>query len=175
MGEGCGAVVLDKHPGAPGDFRYLGGANSCDTYSVTTHDPEGGPIAEVMGRALSDAGVSPGSIDVVKAHATGSHQNDLTECSGLRRVFEDGLPPVTGLKPFIGHTVGACGVVELVLLTEAVKRGFVPPTLGFEEMDEALAVAPITSPLELTAGTFLLNYFGFGGNCVSLVVSNVYS
>lgn len=175
MGEGCGAVVLDKHQRALTDFQCLGGANACDTHSVTTHDPEGGPIAEVMSRALSDAGVAPESVDVVKAHATGSYQNDLTECSGLRRIFKDRMPPVTCLKPFIGHTVGACGAVELVLLTEAVKCGFIPPTLGFEEMDEALAVVPLTSPLEIRAGTFLLNYFGFGGNCVSLVVSNVHS
>jgi 3-oxoacyl-[acyl-carrier-protein] synthase-1 len=175
MGEGCGAVVLDREPAARSDFRCLGGANACDTYSVTTHDPDGGPIAGVMQRALTDAGVAPESVNAVKAHATGSYQNDLTECSGLKRVFEEHVPPVTGLKPFLGHTVGACGVVELILFTEAVKRGFIPPTLGFEEVDAELSIAPITAPLEVSTGNFLLNYFGFGGNCVSLVVSNVHS
>jgi 3-oxoacyl-[acyl-carrier-protein] synthase I len=172
MGEGCGAVILDKQRAAQNDFYYMGGANGCDTYSVTTHDPEGSVIAKVMGDALVHAGVAPGAIDAVKAHATGSYHNDLTECNGLRRVFQDRVPPVTGLKPFIGHTVGACGVIELVLFTEAVKNGFVPPTPGFEVPDEALAVAPITRPLAMERGTFLLNYFGFGGNCVSLVVAN---
>jgi len=175
MGEGCGAVVLDKNRLAPTDFYCLGGANTCDTFSVTTHDPEGGAIASVMREALSNARVSVQSIDAIKAHATGSYHNDLTECNGLRQVFQKQMPPVTGLKPFVGHTVGACGVIEMILLTEAIKCGFVPATLGFEEMDAALAVAPITSPLSIAEGTFLLNYFGFGGNCVSLVVSNVYS
>jgi 3-oxoacyl-(acyl-carrier-protein) synthase len=82
------------------------------------------------------------------------------------------VPPVTGLKPFIGHTVGACGVIELVLLTEAVKSGFVPPMPGFEVPDEELAITPLTRPLPISKGNFLLNYFGFGGNCVSLVVGN---
>ncbi|MBR9981005.1 MAG: hypothetical protein KFF50_08265 [Desulfatitalea sp.] len=172
MGEGCGAVILDKHAPAPDAFACLGGANGCDTYSVTTHDPEGGLIARVMGDALAHAGVSPRQIDAVKAHATGSYHNDLTECNGLRQVFQADMPPVTGLKPFVGHTVGACGVIELVLLTEAVRAGFVPPMPGFEELDPELGVAPLTQPLAINAGTFLLNYFGFGGNCVSLVITN---
>jgi 3-oxoacyl-[acyl-carrier-protein] synthase-1 len=172
MGEGCGAVVLDKAPKSAADFFCLGGANACDTHSVTTHDPEGHAIAAVMQDALKSAGVEARAVTAVKAHATGSYHNDLTECSGLKKVFGDRMPPVTGLKSFIGHTVGACGVIELALFTEAVKTGFIPATLGFETFDEELAVIPITKPLEIDAGTFLLNYFGFGGNCVSLVVAN---
>jgi 3-oxoacyl-[acyl-carrier-protein] synthase I len=172
MGEGCGAVILDRQCAAPTDFRFLGGANGCDTYSVTTHDPQGHIIADVIAKALAQAHVPPEAIDAVKAHATGSYHNDLTECNGLRQVFEGRVPPVTGLKPFIGHTVGACGVIELVLLTEAVRNGFVPPMPGFEVPDEELAIIPLTRPLPISTGNFLLNYFGFGGNCVSLVVGN---
>lgn len=174
MGEGCAAVVLDRQRRQASDFRYLGGSNGCDTHSVTTHDPQGQVMADVMADALAQAEVRHAQVDVVKAHATGSYHNDLSESNALRRVFAQGVPPVTGLKPFVGHTVGACGALELVLLTEAVKRGFVPPMLNFETLDEALAITPITAPLNISAGTFLLNYFGFGGNCVSLVVSNVY-
>jgi len=172
MGEGCGAIVLDRYRRDANDFYCLGGANACDTHSVTTHDPEGHAIAAVMREALASAGARPEEIDVIKAHATGSYHNDLTECNGLKQVFGDHLPPVTGLKPFVGHTVGACGAIELVLLSEAAKAGFVPATLGFETPDEELGVVPMTDDLAIESGTFLLNYFGFGGNCVSLVVSN---
>lgn len=174
MGEGCGAVILDKLSRTRNDFYCLGGANACDTFSVTTHDPQGHVIAEVMRAALLNAKVAPNTIDAIKAHATGSYHNDLTECNGLKQVFDNHLPPVTGLKPFVGHTVGACGVIELILFSEAIKKGFIPATLGFEELDAELGVAPLTASLAIQAGTFLLNYFGFGGNCVSLVISNVY-
>jgi len=60
----------------------------------------------------------------------------------------------------------------LILYTEAIKRGFLPATLGFEEIDNEINIEPITEPVSIQSGTFLLNYFGFGGNCVSLVVSN---
>jgi 3-oxoacyl-(acyl-carrier-protein) synthase len=172
IGEGCGALILDRKNSAPNDFYYLGGANICDTYSVTTHNPAGDQIATAIREALARAGVEPRQIDAVKAHATGSYHNDLTEGSGLNQVFQNRVPPLTGLKPFIGHTVGACGVIESILFTEAVKSGFMPATLGFEEIDDEINIEPITRPVPIQAGIFLLNYFGFGGNCVSLVVSN---
>ena len=172
IGEGCGAFILDHKNTSPNDFRYLGGANICDTYSVTTHNPAGDQIAAVMRTALNRAGIEPRQIDAVKAHATGSYHNDLTEGNALNQVFNSKVPPVTGLKPFIGHTVGACGVIELILFTEAVKNGFMPATLGFEEIDDEINIEPVAEPISIRAGTFLLNYFGFGGNCVSLVVSN---
>ena len=172
IGEGCGALILDTKSKVPNDFHYLGGANICDTYSVTTHNPEGDQIAAVISEALDRAGVEPWQIDAVKIHGTGSYHNDLTEGNGLNQVFENQVPPITGLKPFIGHTVGACGVIELILFTEAVKCGFMPATLGFKDIDDEINIEPITQPLSIQTGTFLLNYFGFGGNCVSLVVAN---
>ena len=87
IGEGCGALILDKKNKTPNDFHYLGGANICDTYSVTTHNPAGDQIAAVMREALDRAGVEPQQIDAVKAHATGSYHNDLTEGNGLNQVF----------------------------------------------------------------------------------------
>ena len=173
QGEGCGALILDKKTTGPNDFYYLGGANICDTSSVTGHGVDGEQIAAVMNEALAHAGVDPVKIDAVKAHATGSYHNDLAEANGLKQLFQNHVPPVTALKPFVGHTLGACGVIELILFTEAVKSGFVPPTLGFEQVDEQLNIEPLTRPLAMQSGTFLLNYFGFGGNCVSLVVSNL--
>jgi 3-oxoacyl-(acyl-carrier-protein) synthase len=172
MGEGCGALVLDAKRASDSDVYCLGGANACDTYSVTTHDPCGEAIAAVIRQALTRAGIESGDIDAVKAHATGSYHNDLTEANGLKQVFGSRIPPVTGLKPFVGHTVGACGVIELILFSEAIKQGFVPAMLGFETLDEELAIAPLTQPMPIATGNFLLNYFGFGGNCVSLVISN---
>ena len=172
MGEGCGALIIDQKSATPDDFYYLGGANICDTYSVTTHNPAGDQVAAVMRAALERAGIEPGQIDAVKTHGTGSYQNDLTEGNALNQVFKGKMPPVTGLKPFIGHTVGACGAIETILFTEAVKEGFMPPTPGFAEIDDEINITPITAPISMQTGTFLMNYFGFGGNCVSLVVSN---
>ncbi|MCK9391068.1 MAG: hypothetical protein M0Q01_05830 [Syntrophales bacterium] len=172
LGEACGAVILEGKRRKTGDFMHLGGANLCDTYSVTSHDEEGFAVAETMNRALRQAGISPGDICAVKAHATGTENNDRTECAAMRVTFGSEMPPVTCLKPFIGHTVGACGVNELILFTESVKTGFVPSTPGFQEVDDKLNLTPLLENMEADEGIFMLNYFGFGGNCTTLILSN---
>lgn len=172
MGEGCGAVILERQKRRADDFHILGGANLCDTFNVTTHTIEGDFIAQTMEQALANAGVTSADIDAVKAHATGSDNNDRTECNGMKKVFAGRMPPVTGIKPYIGHTVGASGVIELIIVTESVKRGFFPATAGFAQPDEELGIVPLTDNLEIGEGNFMLNYFGFGGNCASLIVSN---
>ncbi len=172
MGEACGAVILSAQPKFKGDFRILGGANACDTANVALHDTGGEVIAGVMQAAMDAGKVSPDRVAAIKAHATGSYHNDLTEANAIRKVFGDRHVPVTGLKPFVGHTVGAGGVVELILFTESVRAGFLPPTVGFEEPDEDLSVTPLTAPVPASTGNFMLNYFGFGGNCTTLVITN---
>jgi 3-oxoacyl-(acyl-carrier-protein) synthase len=172
LGEACGAVVLEGKRRAKEDFMHLGGANLCDTYSVTSHDEEGSAVAETMKRALRQAGIGPEDICAVKAHATGTENNDRTECAAMKATFGSTIPPVTCVKPFIGHTVGACGVNELILFTESVKAGFIPSTPGFREMDEKLNLTPLTENMEAGKGIFMLNYFGFGGNCTTLILSN---
>ena len=172
LGEACGVVVLEGRRRSAGDFRFLGGANLCDTYSVTSHDEEGIAVAETMKRALKQAGIDPGAVLAIKAHATGTENNDRTECAAMRLTFGESIPPVTCVKPFIGHTVGACGVCELILFTESLKAGFIPSTPGFREKDEALNLTPLTENGEAGEGVFMLNYFGFGGNCTTLILSN---
>jgi 3-oxoacyl-(acyl-carrier-protein) synthase len=172
LGEACGAAVLSGKRRNAGDFVCLGGANLCDTYSVTSHDEEGIAVAETMNRALERAGIDPGDISVIKAHATGTENNDRTECAAMRVTFGERIPPVTCLKPFIGHTVGACGVNEMIVFMESVRAGFIPSTPGFRQRDEDLNLTPLTENREAGEGIFMLNYFGFGGNCTTLILSN---
>lgn len=172
MGEACGVVVLDsRRPGQDG-FRILGGANACDTHNVALHNTDGDAVAGVMAAAMATTDLSPRDIAAIKAHATGSYHNDLTEACAIRKIFGNSPPPVTGLKPYVGHTVGASGVTEMVLFTEAISRGFLPVSPGFQEPDEALALSPVTENRPAVPGHYMLNCFGFGGNCTTLIVTN---
>jgi 3-oxoacyl-[acyl-carrier-protein] synthase-1 len=90
----------------------------------------------------------------------------------MKLVFGNALPPVTCIKPYVGHTVGASGVIELIIVTESVKRSFLPATPGFQTRDEELSITPVLENLSMNEAVLMLNYFGFGGNCTSLVVSN---
>jgi 3-oxoacyl-(acyl-carrier-protein) synthase len=167
LGEGVGAIVLGR--ARPGQAAWLcGGANLCDTSSATNSRPEA--IARVMKAALTDAGVAPGAVSAIKAHGTSTPSNDQAEGEGMKQLFGERLPPFTSLKGHMGHTLGACGALETAGLLATLREGFLPATAGFEETDPDLGIAPERGNRPAGAGTYLLNYFGFGGNNTSLVV-----
>jgi 3-oxoacyl-[acyl-carrier-protein] synthase-1 len=172
LGEGAAAVVLSGT--APGELKssstmLCGGASACDSSSPTSSHPD--RILSVMERALLDAGVRADELIGIKAHGTGTVSNDQAEGEALRRLRAP-LPPFTSLKPFVGHTLGACGLVELLMLTAAWNDGFLPATPGFSAIDPGIGVAPATSAVPLADhGAVLCNFFGFGGNNTSLVVA----
>jgi 3-oxoacyl-[acyl-carrier-protein] synthase-1 len=95
--------------------------------------------------------------------------NDTGEAAGIRQVFE-APPPICALKPFTGHTLGACGVNELALFSLALNAGFFPATRGFKTPDPSLGLSPSLEALPASDGHYLLNYFGFGGNNSSLIL-----
>ncbi|HTE41313.1 MAG TPA: beta-ketoacyl synthase N-terminal-like domain-containing protein [Steroidobacteraceae bacterium] len=171
LGEGCTAVVLDKEK-RDGGFFLRGAGNVCDTYSVSAANPDGSTVSGVIGKALANARVEPKDITALKAHGTASLLNDEAEVAGMRRVF-DTLPPLCALKPRIGHTLGACGLNELALLCGAAREGWLPGTPGVCTEVGDLGVSLNQEAREIPRGNFMLNYFGFGGNNTSLIVSNL--
>ncbi|CAA0106483.1 3-oxoacyl-[acyl-carrier-protein] synthase 2 [Zhongshania aliphaticivorans] len=172
LGEGVSALVIGRDPEDGGTRFYLrGGANLCDTYSITMSNVDGSAIAEVMTQALDKAGVSPAEIDLIKVHGTASLANDEAESAGMHAVFST-LPNVCALKPFIGHTLGACGLNELILFYRAIEAGFLIATPGISADAGDLNVVLNQELRTVAPGCFMLNYFGFGGNNTSLIISN---
>jgi 3-oxoacyl-(acyl-carrier-protein) synthase len=78
----------------------------------------------------------------------------------------------TGIKRYLGHTLGACGAVELAAFLGCLRAGFVPPTAGFTHPDPALHITPLTDFQPAPKGTAMLNFFGFGGNYASLLIAH---
>ena len=172
LGEGCSALLLSHRAREAGGFRLIGSGNLCDTHSMSAANSDGSTVADVIEQALRRAGVQAADIAAIKTHGTASLLNDEAEAAGMRRVFAR-MPPLTALKPHLGHTLGACGLNELLLFCAAAERGFLIATPGVGVGDEKLGVSLIQQPLELPRGHFMLNYFGFGGNNTSLIVSNL--
>jgi len=121
---------------------------------------------------LRDAGLQADQIDVIKAHGTATPNNDQAEAHAMRQVFTTRLPPFTSLKPYLGHTLGACGMAEMSLLLATIKQGYIAKTPGFASADPQLQVEPLREHHAFHSGTIMLNYFGFGGNNSSLILSN---
>lgn len=170
LGEGVGAVLLDA---AGGDIdRLLGGANLCDTHHMTSATPDGSAMRAVMEMALANANLKKEDVKLIKAHGTGSLDNDTAEAAAMRSLFGRQIPPFTGIKRYIGHTLGACGAMELAAFLGCLRAGFVPPTAGFTQPDTALGVTPLTESQAAPNGPVMLNFFGFGGNYASLLIGH---
>ena len=170
LGEGCGVLLLcAARPGDTG-ITFCGGASRCDTHSIAASNPDGSAIALVMRDALEQSGVGAHEIVAIKAHGTGSPLNDDGEAAGMTQVFAT-VPPFFSLKSYIGHTLGGCGVIEAALMSACLAEGNIPASAGFECFDDSLGLAPITHTQAAGAGYYMLNFFGFGGNNCSLIIS----
>lgn len=176
LGEAIGAVVLSsKQPtesvfytGKP--FCFLSGVNLCDTKSITSSNAD--VVAIVMKQALNTAQLKANQIDVIKTHGTGTQNNDHAEAQAMITTYHSQIPHFTSLKPYLGHTLGACGVVEMIVLLATIKQGFIPKTPNFTKVDPEFGYSPLVSHLEFNEGTLMLNHFGFGGNNSTFIISN---
>jgi len=176
LGEGCSALVLGNKKPPGRHWRLRSAANVCDTHSISATNPDGSVIARVIGAALQRARLAPDDVGAIKVHGTASLLNDEAEAAGMRKVFAT-IPPLTAIKPFIGHTLGACGLNELLLFCAAADNDLLiaTPSIGNNhdaQADDKIGMSLNQSPCALPPGNFLMNYFGFGGNNTALVISN---
>ena len=169
LGEGCGALLLSRCSASEPGTLVWGGASNCDTFSISASNPDGSTIATVMNEAMAACGLRPSDIRAIKAHGTATPLNDDGEAAGMKRAFA-ALPPFFSMKAALGHTLGSCGVLETLLMAEALRVGRLPASAGFSEQDPELGVSPLRESLETGAGHYLLNFFGFGGNNASLIL-----
>lgn len=175
LGEGCSAIILEDEKKEDDNFKYMSWSNTCDNYSETTSDPSGVPIFNAMNQALEKANLDLKDIDCIKAHATGSENNNSSEAKALGLLFNkyNTNTKVTALKPILGHTLGACGTNEIVLMLNSIKNGFLPATFGFEEAVEEVKFTPLLKNTPTSKKqTVLFNYVAFGGNNSSIILSN---
>lgn len=177
--EGAGLVVLEEreHALARGARAYAevtGYGMSGDAYHLSAPDPEGGGAFRAMKRALEHAGLRPGQLGYVNAHATSTPVGDPVELQALRRLLGDavGAVPVSSTKSSIGHLLGAAGAVEAIFTVLALRDQVAPPTLNLDEAEDADGFDLVPREAKPAAITHAMsNSFGFGGSNVSLILS----
>jgi 3-oxoacyl-(acyl-carrier-protein) synthase len=139
FGDGGAALVLEDlesalRRGARIYAEYLGAGFAQDGWKIAVPSPVKASAVEAIRRALGEAGVEAGSVDLVVPHGVGTSASDQYEAMVLHRVFggSSPWPAVTALKPFVGHNLGGSALLDLAILLAGVARGVVPPTLGHE-------------------------------------------
>jgi 3-oxoacyl-[acyl-carrier-protein] synthase II len=173
VGEGAATLVLEelehaRARGAPIYAEVVGFGTNADGAHVT--QPQAETMAAVMQLALDDAGLEPGAIGYVSAHGTATDRGDVAESIATREVF-GGAMPISSLKSYFGHTLGACGSLEAWLSIEMMRNNWFAPTINLDNIDPACAELDYITGTgrELDIEYLMSNNFAFGGINTSLI------
>lgn len=183
MGEGAGILVLEElehalKRGATPLVELAGYGSSADAFRITDIQPDGKGAAICMRAACKQAGIEPletgrdgrPAVHYISAHGTGTQENDRIETKAVKAVFGDLAPrvPFSSVKSMLGHLIQAAGAVELITCVQAIRTGWLPPTINLNTPDPECDldyVPNVARDMREQGGVdvCLSNSFGFGG------------
>jgi 3-oxoacyl-[acyl-carrier-protein] synthase-1 len=171
---GAGMVVLEEYDsavarGVPVLAEVIGFATNSDGFDMVA--PSGVGNRECMEFALADAGIKPGDVDYINAHATGTKVGDTAEAGSIAAIFGE-EPLVSSTKGVTGHEIGAAGSNEFIYTLLMIRHGFAAPNVNLENVDdECRGVRYVgRQAQELAIETAVSNSFGFGGVNACLIL-----
>jgi len=171
-GEGSGILVLEDYERAVKRnariyAEIIGFSTTANGLHVSQSNRES--MVSCMRQAMRDAGTGSGEIDYINAHATATLQGDQEEADAIRDIFGKTVP-ISSLKGYLGHTLGASGAIELAASLLMMQRGVIYPTLNLENVaPDCEGIDHVTKPLRKDVRTVLKNGFAFGGINAALV------
>lgn len=166
ISEGAGAIILGSPQfaaahGLSPRIELAGWGMTSDAHHFVM--PYLDTIQRCMTEALADAGLKPGDIAAVNAHATATRLGDQVEYEAMRQVFGDKLPPVSANKSLLGHAMGASSAIESILAIRGMEENTLLPTINHQP-DPAIDIDCVSSgPRKLSQEFVMKNAFGFGG------------
>jgi 3-oxoacyl-[acyl-carrier-protein] synthase II len=173
IGEGAGTLVLEEleHARARGATIYaelVGFHTNCDASHIT--QPRSSTMQVCMEQSLASAGLPASAIGYISAHGTATDRGDIAESQATAALFGRGTP-ISSMKSYLGHTLGACGALEAWLAIEMMRDGWFAPTINLREPDEACGDLDYIMEEGRVIDTEFIqsNNFAFGGINTSLV------
>lgn len=168
LGEAAATIILSKYSNEHPSGVLLGGATSNDANHISGPSRTGAELSDAINRALLEANISVGDINMVSAHGTATAYNDEMEAKALNL---SGLSdvPVHSLKSYTGHTLGAAGVLESALVLEAIKHRELIPSQGYAEHGVPVPLNVTTQITTADVQYVLKTASGFGGSNAALV------
>lgn len=172
VGEGAGTLVLEDleravDRGAPVLAEVVGFGTNSDGNHPTQPTME--TMAQAMRLALADADLDAAAIGYVNAHGTATELGDIAESQATLAVL--GVKPISSLKSYIGHTLGACGTLEAWMSLQMLTEGWVAPTVNLKQVDERCGALDyvMDAPRAIDCAYLMTNNFAFGGVNTSII------
>ncbi len=172
VGEGASTLILEslesaQRRGVPILAEIIGFATNSDGVHMVNPSSDG--MERVMKTALDNADIGSEQIDFVSAHGTSTEVGDIAETTATANVFNREVP-ISSLKSYMGHSLGACGAIESFVAISQMNDGWVTPTLNLDEVDEQCGKLDYVREIrELEQDIVMSNNFAFGGVNTSLI------
>ncbi len=178
MAEGAGVVVLEEyeHAKARGAKIYaeiVGYGMSGDASHITAPDPAGAGAAMAKKLALRDGKLNPDQVDYINAHGTSTPLGDVAETKAMKSTFGEHAKKlaVSSTKSQLGHSLGATGGVEAVIIAMAISRNLIPPTINLDNPDPECDLDYVPHKArDRKIDIAMSNSFGFGGHNACIVM-----
>ncbi|EMH4164581.1 beta-ketoacyl-ACP synthase [Pluralibacter gergoviae] len=174
IGEGAGTLILEEleHARARGATIFgeiVSFATNCDAAHIT--QPQRETMQICMSRALRDAGLAPSDIGYISAHGTATDRGDIAESLATAEIYGN-RTPISSLKSYFGHTLGACGALEAWMSLQMMREGWFAPTLNLQTPDAQCGDLDYIMETSRAIDCEFLqsNNFAFGGINTSLVI-----
>ncbi|MCX8573716.1 MULTISPECIES: beta-ketoacyl-ACP synthase [unclassified Gilliamella] len=177
IGEGAGVLILEEyeHAKARGAKIYgeiISFKTNCDASHIT--QPRQETIQICMEQALQQARLDPKQIGYISAHGTATARGDIAESNAVANIYGS-QTPISSLKSYFGHTLGACGAIEAWLSVEMMHSGWFNPTINLENVDPACGDMDyiVGSGRNLDIEYMQTNNFAFGGINTSIIIKRI--
>ena len=163
LGDAAATIVYGKMSDSDSDdksWKLIAGALNNDAYHVSAPSPVGDGAYSVVKTILES--IDPESLATISVHGTATMFNDQMESKAIERSGLSNIP-VSALKGYYGHTLGAAGVLETILTMEATDNGIILPVRGYSEIGVSGKINISNQTRVANKTSFIKLISGFGG------------
>lgn len=176
IGEGAAFWVVESAAsvdgrGASGICKIVGHATTGDAHHPTQPDPRGDGVFRTLLGAAADAGASAAELGCVNAHGSGTVANDRAESKGIAKFLNGADVPTTSTKSYMGHCMGATGILEATCQVLSMNADFIPATLRNVGRRAGCEISALAQSKRGAYDCFISANYAFGGNNAAVVVA----
>lgn len=142
IGEGAGILILEEYElakarGAKILAEIVGYGTTSDANHITAPEETGASVTKAINLAIEDAKIKHTDIGYINAHGTSTELNDKIETLAIKNAFKEHAYNIniSSTKSMLGHSLGATGAVESIVIVKALETGIIPPTINYETKD----------------------------------------
>ena len=169
LGEACGILILSTKKDDSFSVEFLGGASSNDANHISGPSRTGEGLLRAVSKTLQRAGIEKEQIDFISAHGTGTVYNDEMESIAFNRLGLQSVP-MNSLKAYFGHTLGAAGIIEVIVCMISMEHNMLFQSLGFSTQGTTEKLNVISENQKAAVNIVLKTASGFGGGNAALIL-----